>query len=489
MTTILAIDQGTTSTRAIAFTVNGQAEVIAQIRHQQNHPAPRHVEQDGAELLANIRAVIAEARDRLGAIDAIGLCNQGESCLAWDAQTGLPLSPVITWQDSRTGPRLQVLADRGHADLIRARSGLPLDPYFSASKLGWLMEQPQVQAAHAAGRLRLGTTDAFFLDRLTSCFATDPSTASRTGLMALADLAWDPELCALFGVPFDALPPIRPTSGDFGQLDGIPILASIVDQQAALFGHGCRAPGEMKITFGTGAFALALTGTMPPDPPEGLLPTVAWSQVDCVEGNAVYALDGGVYDAGSAIDWALRAGIARDHGDFDDFDRAPAIDRGLVFVPAFSGLAAPHWDRSAAPLILGFDTGSDGGDLCQALLEGIALLTAEAVDLIARHDIDRPGTQLCPQISIDGGLSRSRYFCRFLATVTRRTIVTHAFDELSAFGAAGLAARALGTGLQHPGGAQRQSHGPIPDVTAAQVMAWRHRFREATERARGWRQP
>lgn len=477
-TTILAIDQGTTSTRAIAFTSDGAAQVIAQIRHNQNHPAPRHVEQDGAELLANIRSVIAVAEAQLDHIDAIGLCNQGESCLAWDARTGQPLSPVITWQDCRTEGRVQALAAAGHADFIRAQSGLPLDAYFSASKLGWLMDQPQVQAAHAAGALRLGTTDAFFLDRLTGQFATDPSTASRTGLMALGARIWDADLCALFGVPIDCLPQIRPTSGDFGHIGPHPVLASVVDQQAALFGHGCRARGEMKITFGTGAFALALTEADTPTPQGGLLPTVAWSE----DGGASYALDGGIYDAGSAVDWAVMAGFATGHEDFDGFDKTPAISRALVFVPAFSGLAAPHWDRSAAPLILGFGPDSDRRDLCQALLEGIAFLTADVVGLIADQGLD-----LAAQISVDGGLSRSGYFCRFLATLAGRDIVTHDFDELSAFGAAGLAARALRITLPRPGEDHPRIHKPLTDITPAQVSAWRHRFATATGFAKGWR--
>ncbi len=467
MTRIAAIDQGTTSTRVLVAGSDGPPAIAHSVRHATTYPAPGWVEQDALELLSNVRDCLAAA----GPVDAIGLANQGESCLAWDAETGVPLSPVIVWQDSRTAGWLAEVP----ADTVQARSGLPLDPYFSASKLGWIVRTlPAVQAALAAGRLRLGTTDAFVLDRLTGVFATDRATASRTSLMDFSTGQWDDELCRLFGVPKQCLPEIRPNCADFGVVDGVPVVASIVDQQAALYGHGCRAAGDAKITFGTGAFALALADAdvVGRDDLAGLLPTVAWD----IGGVTTYALDGGIYDVGSAVEWAIRAGIAANIDDFREFAAPPAIERGLVFVPAFSGLACPHWDRTAAPLIIGLSPDTTRSDLCQALLEGLALLTADVVAAIGRIAPSRAG------ISIDGGVSRSPYFTQFLADCLGRDVTVRGFDELTAWGTACLAATTLGTRLIAGLAEDRTLR---PRATGTQM--WHDRFREAVGRARAWR--
>ena len=301
---VAAIDQGTTSTRLL-IVEDGVAEVRHAVRHRQEHPRPRWVEHDPLELLANVRAC-AEAA---GPAAAMGLDNQGESCLAWDGATGEPLSPVIVWQDNRTGEAIERLRASGAELLTIERAGLPLDPYFSASKLAWLLAEVERRPS-----LRLGTTDAWFLDRLTGRFVTDVTTASRTSLMNLATCRWDEELCRLFGVPMECLPEIRPTVGDFGGVGGVPLTAAVVDQQAALYGHGCRDAGDAKVTFGTGAFALAITGTEIVRAPErGLLPTVAWQ----IGGQTVHAVDGGVYDAGAAVEWASRLGLFEDLAELD----------------------------------------------------------------------------------------------------------------------------------------------------------------------------
>ena len=253
---ILAIDQGTTSTRAILFE-DGRHRPVGARKHRTRHPQPGRVEQDASELLANIAALIEAA----GHVDAIALDNQGESCLAWDARSGEPLSPVVVWQDVRTAEDLARMAQTDAAALSRDLAALPLDHYFSASKLGWLLrENEAVKQAAGRGRLRMGTTDAFFLDRLAGTFATDCATASRTGLMNIETGQWDSRLCALFGVPPESLPEIRTNIAGFGAVGGVPVAAAIVDQQAALYGHGARGNGDAKITFGTGAFALAVTG-------------------------------------------------------------------------------------------------------------------------------------------------------------------------------------------------------------------------------------
>ncbi|WP_045835167.1 FGGY family carbohydrate kinase [Hyphomicrobium sp. 99] len=468
---VAAIDQGTTSTRVLVVDTAGKAEIACAITHQQSHPHPGWVEHDPEELLANIQRCL----DATGAVDAIGIDNQGESCLAWDARTGAALSPVIVWQDNRTADAVERLKAAGAEATTLARAGLPLDAYFSASKLAWIIDNiPAAKAALEAGNLRLGTTDAFFLDRLTGTFATDVTTASRTSLMNLETGQWDEELCLLFGVPMSCLPKILPTVADYGHFNGVPITAAVVDQQAALFGHGCRKPGDAKITFGTGAFALAVTGEEIARAPEkGLLPTVAWS----IEGRMTYAVDGGVYDAGSAIEWARRIGLVSDlTADLDWFDAPPAIDRGVVFVPALSGLACPHWDRTAASLFLGMSAATTRADLCQALLEGIALSAADVVGAMEAH------VPIGRSIAIDGGLARSRYFAQFLADMIGRNVIATSFDERTAFGTAAFAALGSGVVLPEPDTVSRTFTPRVCDSVAI-----RARFSEAVSRSKGWR--
>jgi glycerol kinase len=464
VTRIGAIDQGTTSTRLLVAD-GSHLEIVASVTHTTRYPQPGWVEQDALEIVANIEQCLAAA----GPLDALGLANQGESCLAWDAVTREPLSPVIVWQDNRTAGTLPQDA----AGTVARIAHLPLDAYFSAGKLGWLLrELPAVQAAHRVGRLRLGTTDAFLLDRLAGRFATDRATASRTSLMDLRTGAWSPDLCDLFGVPIDCLPPILPNIADFGAIGGVPVRASIVDQQAALYGHGCRKPGDAKITFGTGGFALALTdGPVELSVAQGLLPTIAW---DFGAGPA-YAIDGGIYDVGSAIDWAIRAGLADSIADFQEFSAPPAIERGLVFVPAFSGLAAPDWDRRAAPLIIGLSPDTTKRDICQALLEGIALCTADAIDAM------RAVIPLGTPIAIDGGVSRSPYFAQFLADCLETEILVRHFADRTALGVAQLVAHSLGETIQPPDALDTRCSPRALPRTA------RENFRRARHLAGNWR--
>lgn len=318
------------------------------------------------------------------------------------------------------------------------------------------------------GGLRLGTTDGFFLQNLTGQAQTDVSTASRSSLMGLDSGAWDPTLCDLFGVPLDCLPDIRPTVSDFGSIDGTPVTAAMVDQQAALYGHGCRAPGEAKITFGSGAFALALSGgDRPITTGSGLLPTVAWR----IGGRTAYALEGGVQAAGSAVEWAMRIGLIETAEALAGFDAPAAIDRGLVFVPALSGLGAPHWDGSAAGMFIGMTGATTREDMAQALVEGIALRAAEVIARLG------PLTRL----SVDGGLSRSPYLCQFLADVTGLQLILPGSDELTGLGAAQLAA--LGRGLALPLPPARGMVAPRACDRSGRLA----RFAQALERARGWR--
>lgn len=468
---IAAIDQGTTSTRVLVADTDGHADIRHAVRHEQILPQAGWVEHDPEALIANIRECLAAA----GPVDAIGIDNQGESCLAWDATTGEALSPVIVWQDNRTSDVIARLEADGASELTLQRAGLPLDAYFSASKLSWILSNiPAAAEARRKGRLRLGTTDAFFLDRLTGQFPTDLTTASRTSLLDLETGTWDEDLCSLFGVPQECLPEIRPSMADFGSIEGVPVTASVVDQQAALYGHGCRVRGDAKITFGTGAFALAVTGDAIIRAPEkGLLPTIGWGDKD----TRTYALDGGVYDAGSAIEWAQRIGLVGHVSELDHFGSDSALSRGLCFVPALSGLACPHWDRSAAGMFLGMSGSTSRSDMQQALLEGIALRAAEVIEAMNER------VPIAFRISIDGGLTRSTYFVQFLADQLQRELETSSFDERTAFGTACFAARAMGADL------------PLPSTATSHLITPRRidrdhdrvRFASAIERSRNWR--
>jgi glycerol kinase len=432
---IAAIDQGTTSTRVLIMDKGGTLHPVLSLAHGQTYPAPGHVEQDGAELLSNVRRCLAEARP-----DIVGIANQGESCLAWDARDRMPISPVISWQDDRTAGVTARLERDGAGALVMARAGLPLDPYFSASKLGWIMRHlPQAADLAARGHLRLGTTDAFFRDCLAGRFETDVATASRTSLLNLATGQWDADLCRLFGVPVECLPRIGPTSGDLGALpDGARLGASIVDQQAALYGHGCRSPGAAKVTFGTGAFVQCVTKTLiRPDRP-GPLPTVAWQ----APGKPMtYALDGGVYAAASAVNWAGSLGLYETVAEIGAFARPPAIDRGIAFVPALAGLGCPHWNRTARGAWLGLSLADGKADLMQSLLEGIALRTAEVLGAMdALHPFEG-------QISVDGGLSGNPYFVQFFSDVAGRELFLPDESEQTAAGLARMAAEAFALDL------------------------------------------
>jgi len=474
--TIAAIDQGTTSTRALALQPDGSATVIKAVEHRQIYPRPGWVEHDPEELIANIRAC-AEAVETL---EALGIDNQGESCLAWNAETKEAVSPVIVWQDSRTAAVIEGLKRDGAEAETLARAGLPLDPYFSAAKLAWIVETlPEAKRLLAKGKLRLGTTDAFFLDRLTGRCVTDITTASRTSLMNLETGQWDAELCRLFKVPMEALPEIVTTTGDFGALSvngkAVPVTASIVDQQAALYGHGCRNAGDAKITFGTGAFALMVTGEkVLRAPDKGLLPTVAWQLAG---EKPVYALDGGVYSASAALNWAKSLGI------FDSFDwlnaleGPPALESGLAFVPALSGLACPHWDRRARGVWVGLSIDHGPADLMKSILEGVACRAAEVIGAMQAQT--PAGVPASGPLSIDGGMSRNPYFGRFLAEVLERELSVSSNTELTGNGTVQLAALACGKNL----GGRDAATAITPAKQRGDLLAI---FGEAVKIARSW---
>ncbi|HEY3146617.1 MAG TPA: FGGY family carbohydrate kinase [Dongiaceae bacterium] len=471
----IAIDQGTTGTKAHRLRADGTFETIASFEHRQIYPQPGWVEHDPEELAAHVESALAQAQG----VAAIGIANQGETVIAWDAETKRPIHNAIVWQDARTADATERLKADGAEELTLDIAGLPLDPYFSAAKLRWLLDNvPEAGSLHSAGRLRFGTSDSFFLDRLTGTFATDVTTASRTSLMNLETLQWDQRLADLFGVPIDCLPEIRPTAGLFGEAHGIPVTASLVDQQAALFGHGCRRKGDAKITFGTGAFALAVAGdTVPRDPDSGLEATIAWKIGDAP---CAYALQGGIYNAASAVNWARSLGLFTDYTEIDDFAGESAIARSLVFVPALSGLSCPYWDRRAAGLWVGMGLETTRADMMQALLEGVALLAERVMAAIGRL------SPLAPTLSVDGGLTRNRYFTRFLADAMHKGIRVPSSPELTGLGAAQLAM--IGAGL---GGLDTLPPSPPPKAEIAPAAPLstelRAHFAEAVARSRNWR--
>ena len=470
---ILAIDQGTTSTRALLVDNSGATRIVKAIEHQQFYPEPSWVEHSAEELIQNIQLCIDSCDD----VSIIGIDNQGESCLAWDADSKQAISPVIVWQDNRTHIIIDKLKSQNTQELVLKKAGLPLDSYFSATKLAWIIENiPKAKELLRHGKLRLGTTDAFFLDRLTDRFVTDISTASRTSLMNLQTGTWDEELCELFGVPIEALPEIVTTTGDFGSIISngrhIPVTASIVDQQAALYGHSCKKPGDAKITFGTGAFALVITGDTPIQSAEqGLLPTVAWQ----LKGQKpVYALDGGVFSAGSAINWAQSLGLFKNYEQICQFTKPSAIERDLVFVPALSGLGCPYWDKTAGGLWIGLSLDTQPMDLMQSILEGIVFRAAEVIAAMNEF------TAVKNEISIDGGLSANPYFCQFLADVLDRQVIVQSAAELTALGTARLAADGHVEQNFMTSPIQRYS----PEIDRQPFL---EKFKEAVNRSAEWR--
>lgn len=432
-----AIDQGTTGTRVVVFDENGHYHSPMSIPHKQIVLNSGWVEHDPEEILANIVKCLASC----GVVDAIGICHQGESIVAWDAESKRPLYNAIVWQDLRTEKRIQELKDAGLSKTVEEKSGLPLDPYFSASKMGWIIENI-VGAKQLAdkGKLRIGTMDSFFLDRLCGVYTTDYNSASRTSLLNIHTLQWDPELCEIFGVPIHCLPTLTDNIGQFGaiNLDGhlTPVTSVIVDQFAGTYGHGCRQPGDAKITFGTGAFLQALTGqTIPQTHNSGLLPTLCWKFPD---EKPVFGLDGGVYNAASAINWARKIGLFDQFDELMDFNPDSAISRGLAFVPALSGLGCPYWDRSAAGVWAGLSLDTEKKDMMQSILEGICVRSAEVI--LAMEKISPLGNT----ISVDGGLSSNSYFKQFLANLLQKNIEAPANREVTALGAALLARKGLG---------------------------------------------
>jgi glycerol kinase len=447
MAYVLALDQGTTSSRALVFDREGAVRGSAQQEFRQIFPQPGWVEHDATEIWATQSGVLHEALAKAGVgprdIAAIGITNQRETTVLWDRRTGRPVANAIVWQDRRTAPFCDELRAAGHADMIARRTGLVLDAYFSGTKLRWLLDHvPGARARAEDGELAFGTIDSWLVWNLTGGreHVTDPSNASRTLLYDIHRGDWDDELLALFDVPRAVLPRLVPSSGvvatvPLGGVD-VPIAGIAGDQQAALFGQACHAPGLAKNTYGTGCFLLLNTGTRAVASQNNLLTTVAWER----GGQRDYALEGSVFIGGAVVQW-LRDGlkIIRTAADIGALAASVPDNGGVYLVPAFAGLGAPHWDAYARGAVFGLTRGATGGHLARAALEAIAFQSA---DVLAAMQKDA-GLTLA-ELRVDGGATASDLLMQFQADLLGVPVVRPKVLETTALGAGYLAGLAVG---------------------------------------------
>ncbi|HUL90651.1 MAG TPA: glycerol kinase GlpK [Pseudolabrys sp.] len=451
-TALIAIDQGTTSTRAIAFDSALQPLAAAQKELRQIYPGPGEVEHDPEEIWAavveTVRGVMAKARVTANDVAAIGITNQRETTVIWERKTGRPIYNAIVWQDRRTAEYCESLRRAGHEDEIAGKTGLLLDPYFSASKIAWLLDHVEgARAAAENGRLAFGTIDCFLLWRLTGgkMHLTDATNAARTLLFDIRKAEWDGDLCRLFGVPQSILPGVRDCAGAFGET--IPDLfdASIRvsgiagDQQAATVGQGCFSPGMMKSTYGTGCFALLNTGTERIVSRNRLLTTIAYQ----LDGKRTYALEGAIFVAGAAVQW-LRDGLKLIAASSEVGSLAQRADPAeqVYLVPAFVGLGAPYWDARARGAIFGLTRNSGAAELARAALEAVAYQTR---DLLEAMHADWPASKgSATVLRVDGGMTASDFTMQFLADILASPVDRPVVMETTALGAAYLAGRAAG---------------------------------------------
>ena len=528
---ILALDQGTTSSRAICFGRDGRPVASAQQAFDQQFPAPGHVTHDPELIWSSQLAVAQDVVRQVGGADrivAIGIANQRETTIVWDRLTGEPIADAIVWQSRITAPACERLRAAGHAPLFRERTGLPLDAYFSGPKIANILDAvPGARSRAERGELCFGTVDTFLLWRLTggppgsggkglaaprAVHATDVSNASRTLLFDIHRLAWDEGLLELVGVPAAMLPEVRPSSGLFGQtapeLFGRPIsIAAIAgDQQAATFGQACFEPGEAKNTYGTGAFLLLNTGTQPRDSANGLLTTVGWQlgaqaaspttaspTVASPEGSApkpsaaTYALEGSVFSAGSAVQW-LRDGLGIIERSEDVERLAASVEDtgGVYLVPAFTGLGAPHWDPNARGTIVGLTRGSGRAELARATLESIAFQVADVLDAMAAD----AGTRV-DVMRVDGGAAANDMLLQLQADLAGVPVERPVVAETTALGAANLAGLAIGFwgGLDEIASNWSLDRRFEPSMGADRRATLLHGWHRAVERSRGWIEP
>lgn len=466
---------------------------MAQREFRQSYPRPGWVEHDADEIWASQRATLEEAvaRSGAGAADfaAVGVTNQRETLVVWERATGRPVAPAIVWQDRRTADDCARLRLAGHEAEVARRTGLRLDPYFTGTKLAWMLRQlPGLRGRAEAGEVLAGTIDTWLIWNLTggAVHATDASNASRTLLFNLERGDWDDALLGLFGVPRTMLPEVRDSAGDFGRvaaglpIDGVPIRGVAGDQQAALFGQACFEPGMAKNTYGTGCFLLLQTGETPVRSHNNLLTTVAWR----IGGRTHYALEGSVFVAGAAVQWVRdELKLVASAEELSALAGTVPDAAGMVLVPAFAGLGAPHWDPYARGLVVGLTRGTNRAHLCRAVLESIAL---QSMDLLTAMERDS-GIAL-QELRVDGGAARSDVLMQIQADLLGTRVVRPREVETTALGAACLAG--LGAGYwREPAEIARQWQAQAtfsPQRTKAETAPLRRQWVRAVERAKGW---
>ncbi|HWZ62805.1 MAG TPA: glycerol kinase GlpK [Steroidobacteraceae bacterium] len=446
---VLAIDQGTTSTRTIAFDASARVVALARRELPQHYPAAAWVEHDPEDIWRDTLATVREAIERSGAdssaVAALGITNQRETTVVWERDSGRAVHRAIVWQDRRTAPECARLKAAGAEPLVRERTGLVLDPYFSATKIAWILDHvPKARERAARGELAFGTIDTFLLWRLTGgrVHATDVTNASRTLLFDIHRRCWDEELLDLLRVPRTVLPEVRDSSGEFGTTEphlfgrALPIAGIAGDQQAALFGQACLSPGMAKSTYGTGCFLVLNTGDSPIASRNGLLTTPAYS----LAGHITYALEGSIFVAGAVIKW-LRDGLKVIRVAAETAALAATVpdDHGVYLVPAFVGLGAPHWAPGSRGLICGLTLDATPAHLARAALESVAFQTLDLTLAMARD-----GAQSTQTLRVDGGMAANDWFCQFLADLLEVRVERPAELETTALGAAFLAGLATG---------------------------------------------
>jgi glycerol kinase len=494
---VVALDQGTTSSRALVFDRSGS--VVAGQAHEfrQLFPEPGWVEHDPLEIWETQLRALRGALERAGIgardVAALGITNQRETTVVWERASGRPIHHAIVWQSRQTAPLCDALRAAGHEPLFRERTGLVVDAYFSGTKVSWILDRvPGARERARRGELCFGTIDSWLIWKLTGgrVHATDYSNASRTLLYDIGRLRWDPELCEILGVPAEMLPEVRDSSGDFGTTDPellggtrIPIRGVAGDQQASLFGQACFEPGSIKNTYGTGCFALMNTGAEPRRSDNGLLTTIAWG----LEGRVEYALEGSIFVAGAAVQWLRdQLGLIRSAGESEALARSVASTDGVYLVPAFTGLGAPHWDADARGLLIGLTRGTSRAQIVRAALESIAYQTA---DVLACFESDA-GLR-ATRLQVDGGATANDFLMQFQADVLGVPVERPQVLETTALGAAYLAGLAAGIWPSRDSirANQRLDRRFHPELDSASRQGLLSGWRRAVERSRAWSQP
>jgi glycerol kinase len=493
---ILALDQGTTSSRAIVFDHDGNMRSLAQKEIKPLYPRPGWVEQDCREIWSSQIEVAGEALHQAGLtakdIDSIGIANQRETTLVWDRFSGEPVHNAIVWQDRRTAGNCEKLKGRGVESLFREKTGLLIDPYFSGTKLSWLLENiPRMRRRAESGELLFGTVDSWLLWNLTGGkeHRTDVSNASRTLIFNIHTLSWDEELLEMLRIPAAMLPQVNSTSMIHGETaeglfaSRIPVAAMSGDQQAALLGQGCTIPGMAKNTYGTGCFMLINTGDSPVTSRNRLVSTVAWE----IDGKTEYALEGSIFTAGGVVQWLRDGlGIIRSSSEVEHLASTVPDNGGVFLVPAFSGLGAPHWDPYARGTITGITRGSTAAHIARAALESIAFQVA---DLLASMGADT-GTPLT-ELRVDGGATVNNLLMQIQADLLGIPVIRPGVPETTALGAAYMAGLATGywKGLDEITRQWKSERVFTPSMEETKAAGLRRQWQRALERARGWEAP